>query len=379
MDFTLNEEQKLIQENAYRFAVEKLAPLSKEYDRTEKYSRDVVKLACEEGLVGCFVPKAYGGSGYGSLEVAIVTEQISRIDMGLGMAAMGASFGSENIVFFGTEEQKKKYLPRLVKGELISAGAYTEPDSGTDVVSGKTTALKDGDEYVINGSKIFITNGTVCDYMITFCMTDPDAENRYRRHSLLLIESDREGIARQKITGKMGLRTTDTAEIAFKEVRVPCENLIGKEDMGFYHLMHFFDVTRSMCAAQGVGLAQGALDRTIKYVQTRKYAGKPLPSYQRVQFLLAEMATKTEMIRNITYKAAWKVDQNDMDPSLAAMAKCAAGETAVWVCDKALRLHGEYGTLDEYGIQRCYRDAKILEIYEGAKEAEKLTISRRLF
>lgn len=380
MDFTLNEEQKQLQNKAYRFAVKVLAPLSREYDRKEKFSRDVVKLACEEGLVGCFIPKEYGGPGYGSLEVAIVTEQISRIDMGLGMAAMGAStFGSENIVFFGTEEQKKKYLPRLLKGELLSAGAYTEPDSGTDVVSGRTTALKDGDEYVVNGSKIFITNGTVCDYMITFCITNPDEENRYRRQSLILIESDREGITRQKITGKMGIRTTDTAEIAFKDVRVPCENLIGEEGMGFYHVMHFFDVTRTMVAAQGVGLAQGALDRTVKYVQKRRFAGKPLSSYQRVQFLLAEMATKTEMIRNITYKAAWKVDQGDIDPSLNAMAKYAAGETAVWVCDKALRLHGEYGTLDEYDIQRCYRDAKILEIYEGAKEAEKLTISRRLF
>ncbi len=380
MDFKLSEDQIKIQEKAYKFALEKLAPLAKEYDREERFDKNVVKMACEEGLLGCFIPKEYGGAGYGSFEVALITEQISRVDMGLGMAACGAStFGSENIVFFGTDEQKKKYLPRLAKGELLSAGAYTEPDSGTDVVSGRTVAIKDGDDYVVNGSKIFITNGTVCDYMITFCITDPDGDNPYRRHSLILIESDREGITKQKITGKMGIRTTDTAEISFKDVRVPCENLIGTESMGFYHVMHFFDVTRTMVAAQGVGLAQGALDRTVKYVQERKYKGKPLASYQRVQFLLAEMATKIEMIRNITLKAAWKVDQDEIDPSLNAMAKYASGETAVWVCDKALRLHGEYGTIDKYDIQRCYRDAKILEIYEGAKEAEKLTISRRLF
>jgi alkylation response protein AidB-like acyl-CoA dehydrogenase len=312
--------------------------------------------------------------------VALATEQISRVDLGLMMAAMGAAtFGSENIVLFGTEEQKKKYLPRLVKGELLSAGAYTEPDSGTDVVSGRTTAIKEGDEYVVNGSKIFITNGTVCDYMITFCVTCPDAENRYKRHSLILIESDRKGITRQKISGKMGIRATDTAEISFKDVHVPCENLIGQEGMGFYHVMHFFDVTRTMVAAQGVGLSQGALDRTIKYVQQRNFRGRPLATYQRVQFLLAEMATKIEMIRNITYKAAWKVDQGEIDPSLNAMAKYISGETAVWVCDKAVRLHGEYGYQDDCDIQKCYRDAKILEIYEGAKEAEKLTISRRLF
>lgn len=380
MDFTLSEEQKELQARAYKFALEKLAPLAREYDRQEKFDRNVIKLTCEQGLVGCFIPKEYGGPGYGSLEVALVTEQMTRIDMGLGMAATGAAtFGSENIVFFGTEEQKKKYLPRLIKGELISAGAYTEPDSGTDVVSGRTTAIKDGDEFVINGSKIFITNGTVCDYMITFCITDPDEENPYRRHSLILIESDRKGITAKKIRGKMGIRTTDTAEISFNDVRVPCKNLIGIEGKGFYHVMHFFDVTRTMVAAQGVGLAQGALDRTLKFVQAKEHAGKPLSSYQRVQFLLAEMATRTEMIRNITYKAAWKVDQGEIDPSLNAMAKYASGETAVWVCDKALRLHGEFGTIDEYDVQRCYRDAKILEIYEGAKEAEKLTISRRLF
>jgi alkylation response protein AidB-like acyl-CoA dehydrogenase len=380
MDFTLSEEQKQIQEKAYTFALEKLAPLAKEYDRKEKFDRNIIKMACKEGLVGIFIPKEYGGPGYGAFEVALVTEQISRIDMGLGMAVMGAAtFGSENIVFFGTEEQKKKYLPKLIKGELISAGAYTEPDAGTDIVSGKTTAIRDGDDYVVNGSKIFITNGTVCDYMITFCITDPDEKNPYRRHSLILIESDREGITAQKIKGKMGIRTTDTAEISFKDVRVPCENLIGTEGKGFYHVMHFFDVTRTMVAAQGLGLAQGALDRTLKFVQEKKCAGKPLASYQRVQFLLAEMATKIEMIRNITFKAAWKVDQGEIDPSLNAMAKYVSGETAVWVCDKALRLHGEYGTIDEYDVQRCYRDAKILEIYEGAKEAEKLTIARRLF
>ncbi|SPD72795.1 Acyl-CoA dehydrogenase [uncultured Desulfobacterium sp.] len=380
MDFTLSEEQRQLQERAYRFAVEKLGPLSKKYDQEEKFTREVVRMACEAGLVGCFIPKQYGGPGYGSLEVALAMEQVCRIDMGLGMAAMGAAtFGSENIVFFGTEEQKRKYLPRLVKGELLSAGAYTEPDSGTDVVSGRTTAIRQGDEYVVNGSKIFITNGTVCDYMITFCITSPEAENRYRRHSLVLIEADRKGITKQKIAGKMGIRATDTAEISFKDVHVPRENLIGQEGMGFYHVMHFFDVTRTMVAAQGVGVSQGALDRTVKYVQEKNFKAKPLSTYQRVQFLLAEMATKIELIRNITYKAAWKVDRGEIDPKLNAMAKYISGEMAVWVCDMAVRLHGEYGYQADSDIQRSYRDAKILEIYEGAKEAEKLTIARRLF
>ncbi|MCL6448698.1 MAG: acyl-CoA dehydrogenase family protein [Armatimonadetes bacterium] len=379
MDFELTEEQKLLQETAYKFAVKEFEPLAKECDREEKYPRELWQKACETGLVGCYIPEQYGGPGFGFLEMALITEQLCRVDMGLGLVVTSASFGSENILLFGTEEQKKKYLPLLVSGRAISAGAYTEPDAGTDVAGTKTAAVKEGSEYVINGSKMFITNGTVCDFMVVLCVTNPKAEKRHQRHSLILVEADRPGITRNKIRGKMGIRASDTAEIIFEDVRVPCENLVGEEGKGFYHLMHFFDVTRTMVAAQGVGLAQGALDKTLKYVQERKTFGQPLASYQGVQFQLAEMATRIELARNITYKAAWKVDQGRLDPSLNAMAKYFAGEMAVWVCDKALQLHGGYGYIDEYDVQRFYRDAKILEIYEGAKEAEKMTIARRLF
>ncbi|MEW5898679.1 MAG: acyl-CoA dehydrogenase family protein [Bacillota bacterium] len=379
MDFELTEEQKLLQETAYKFAIKEFEPLAKECDREEKYPRELWQKACETGLVGCFIPEQCGGPGFGFLEVALITEQLCRVDLGLSLVVMAATFGSENILLFGTEEQKKKYLPLLVNGRAISAGAYTEPDAGTDVAGTKTAAVKNGSEYVINGSKMFITNGTVCDFMVVLCVTNPKAEKRHQRHSLILVEADRPGITRNKIKGKMGIRASDTAEIIFEDVRVPCENLVGEEGKGFYHLMHFFDVTRTMVAAQGVGLAQGALDKTLKYVQERKTFGQPLASYQGIQFQLAEMATRIELARNITYKAAWKVDQGRLDPSLNALAKYFAGEMAVWVCDKALQLHGGYGYIDEYDVQRFYRDAKILEIYEGAKEAEKLTIARRLF
>ncbi len=379
MDFELTEEQKLLQETAYKFAVKEFEPLAKECDREEKYPRELWQKACETGLVGCYIPEQYGGPGFGFLEVALITEQLCRVDLGLSLVVMAATFGSENILLFGTEEQKKKYLPLLVNGRAISAGAYTEPDAGTDVAGTKTAAVKEGNEYVLNGSKMFITNGTVCDFMVVLCVTNPKAEKRHQRHSLILVEADRPGITRNKIKGKMGIRASDTAEIIFEDVRVPCENLVGEEGKGFYQLMHFFDVTRTMVAAQGVGLAQGALDKTLKYVQERKTFGQPLASYQGIQFQLAEMATRIELARNITYKAAWKVDQGQLDPCLNAMAKHFAGEMAVWVCDKALQLHGGYGYIDEYDVQRFYRDAKILEIYEGAKEAEKLTIARRLF
>lgn len=379
MDFELTEEQKLLQETAYKFAVKEFGPLAKECDREEKYPRELWKKACETGLVGCFIPEQYGGPGFGFSEVALITEQLCRVDLGLSLVIMAATFGAENILLFGTEEQKKKYLPLLVNGRAISAGAYTEPDAGTDVAGVKTTAVKDGNEYVINGSKMFITNGNVCDFMVVLCVTNPKEEKRHKRHSLILVEADRPGITRNKIKGKMGIRASDTAEIIFEDVRVPCANLVGEEGKGFYQLMHFFDATRTMVAAQGVGLAQGALDKTIKYVQERKTFGQTLASYQGIQFQLAEMATKIELARNITYKAAWKVDQGQIDPALNAMAKYYAGEMAVWVCDKALQLHGGYGYIDEYDVQRFYRDAKILEIYEGAKEAEKITIARKFF
>lgn len=379
MDFDLTEEQRIIQDMAYRFALKEMAPVAKELDREEKFAREIWQKGCEAGLVGSIIPEEFGGPGFGFLEQALITEQLSRVDLGTCLCIVAATFGSEHILLFGTDEQKKKYLPLLCSGQAISAGAFTEPDAGTDVAAGRTRAVKDGGDYVINGNKMFITNGTVCNFMAVFCVTNPDAEARHSRHSIILVEADRPGVKVNKIKGKLGVRASDTTEIAFEEVRVPQENLIGTEGRGFYQLMEFFDATRTMVAAQGVGLAQGALDLTLKYVQERKTFGRPLASNQGIQFQLAEMATRIEMARNTTYKAAWLVDQGRTDPALNAMAKYYAGETAVWVCDKALQMHGGYGYIDEYDVQRFYRDAKILEIYEGAKEAEKMTISRRLF
>lgn len=264
MNFELTEEQKLLQETAYKFALKEIEPIAKECDREEKYPIDLIKKACDTGLVGCFIPEEYDGPGFGFFEYALISEQLSRVDLGLSQAIAAASFGTENILLFGTEEQKKKYLPLVVNGQAISAGAYTEPDAGTDLASAKTTAVKDGNEYVINGSKMFITNGTVCDFMVVLCVTNPKEEKKHRRFSLILVEADRSGITRNKIKGKMGIRASDTAEVIFEDVRVPCENLICEEGKGFYHLMHFFDITRTHVAAQGVGLAQDALDKTIR-------------------------------------------------------------------------------------------------------------------
>ena len=377
MDFNLPEEMKMLRDTAYRFAQSEFPPLAKECDREEKFPWELWKKACELGFVGAWIPEEYGGGGVGQLGLALIMEQFARVDMGLSLI-LASTFGSEAIYLYGTEEQKRKYLPPLVRGEAISAGAFTEPDAGTDVAGTRTRAVKDGDEYVINGSKMFITNGTICDFMVVLCVTNPEAEKRHKRHSLILVEADRPGITRNKIRGKMGIRASDTAEINFDNVRVPVENLIGKEGEGFYEVMHFFDVTRTFVGAQGVGCAQGALDLAMAYVKERKAFGAPLAHFQATQFKIAEMATRVELARNAVYKAAWKLDQGELDPVLSAMAKYYAGETAVWVTHQALQLHGGYGYIDEYDIQRFYRDARILEIYEGTTEAEKLTIARRL-
>ncbi len=378
MDFELTEEHRLLKETAYKFAVREFAPVAREYDREEKYPREILRKAAAAGLTGIVVPEEYGGPGAGFFELALITEQLSRVDLGMGLVVVGATFGAENILFFGTAEQKARYLPPLVEGRAVCAGAFTEPDAGTDITAARTRAVAEGGDWVINGGKMFITNGTVCDFMVVLCLTDPDQDKAHQRFSLILVEADRPGVMRSRIHGKMGIRATDTAAITFEDVRVPRENLIGARGRGFYQLMHFFDCTRTMVAAQGVGLAQGALDKTIRYAKERLVFGRPLAENQGVQFQLAEMATRVELARNIAYKAAWLTDRGEVDPALAAMAKYYAGETAVWVADKAVQLHGGYGYIDEYDVQRFYRDAKILEIYEGAKEAEKLTIARRL-
>ncbi|MEW5911412.1 MAG: acyl-CoA dehydrogenase family protein [Thermodesulfobacteriota bacterium] len=378
MDFQLSEEHRLIQETARRFALKEIAPVAAEYDRQEEYPAEVCRKAAEVGLLAPIIPEAYGGPGYGFLEQALIIEELCRVDLGIGQCIESRAFGSQLILFHGTEEQKAKHLPPLVSGEMVSAGAFTEPDAGTDVAAARTKAVRQGDEFVVTGNKMFITNGTVCDYYLVLAVTEPEAASRHARHSIILVEADRPGVSASKIHGKMGIRASDTAEVSFEQVRVPAANLVGQPGRGFHHLMHFFDVTRTCVAAEGVGLAQGALDLALKYTQERIVFGQPLITNQGLQFQLAEMATRIELSRLACYKAAWLVDQGQPDPKFNAMAKYYAAETAVWVADKALQMHGGYGYIDEYDIQRFYRHAKILEIYEGAKEAEKITIARRL-
>jgi alkylation response protein AidB-like acyl-CoA dehydrogenase len=377
MDFELTEELKMLKDMAYKFAVAEFTPVSKECDDHEKYTPEIRKKAAQNGLVGAWVPEEYGGAGVGQLGNAIITEELSKVDMGIGLNVVAATFGSESIFQYGTEEQKKFYLPKVCSGELLSAGAFTEPNAGTDVAGYKTRAVKDGNDYVINGNKMFITNGTNCDYMVAQCITNPD-QKKHSSFSLIIVPADSKGVTRNKIHGKLGIRASDTAEIALEDVRVPQSNLVGKEGRGFIQLMHFFDTTRVMVAAQGLGLSEACLETSIKYVQERTAFGQALGTYQLTQKKLTEMAIMIEALRGLVYKAAWLIDAGRPDYHLAAMAKFYSGQTAVFCANNAVELHGGYGYIDEYSVQKWYRDAKILELYEGTKEAEIMTIGRTL-
>ena len=377
MDFELTEELKMLKDMAYKFAVAEIKPIAQECDEEEKYLPEIRKKAAANGLVGAWIPEEYGGSGAGILGNTIITEELCKVDMGNALNITAAAFGCESIWQYGTEEQKKKYLPLICSGEQVSAGAYTEPNAGTDVAGYKTRAVKDGKDYVINGNKMFITNGDVCDFMVTQCITNPE-EKKHNSFSLIIIPADAKGITRNKIHGKMGIRASDTAEIALEDVRVPQENLVGKEGHGFRQLMHFFDTTRVMIAGQALGLSEACLETSVKYVKERTAFGAPLGSYQLTQKKLAEMAIMIEALRGMAYKSAWLIDQGKPDYNLAAMAKFYGGQTAVFCANYAVELHGGYGYIEEYPVQKWYRDAKILELYEGTKEAEIMTIGRYL-
>jgi len=377
MDFELTDELKMLKEMANKFAQAEFSGLSHECDKEEKYTPELRKRAAENGLIGAWIPEEYGGAGAGFMGNAIITEELSKVDMAIGLNIVAACFGSEAIYQHGTEEQKKKYLPPICRGEQVSAGAFTEPNAGTDVAGYRTKAVKNGSDYTITGNKMFITNGTVCDFMVAQCITNPE-EKKHNSFSLIIVPADAPGVTRNKIHGKMGIRSSDTAEIAFEEVRVPQSNLVGKEGNGFRQLMHFFDTTRVMVSAQALGLSEACLEASIKYVKERTVFGAPLGSFQLTQMKLAEMAIKIESLRGLIYKAAWLFDQGRPDYTLAAMAKFLGGQTAVFCANYAVELHGGYGYIDEYSVQKWYRDAKILEIYEGTKEAEIMTIGRIL-
>ena len=379
MDFELTKTQKEIQKAVREFAKGEFdKDLALELERKHEFPRKIWQKAGDLGLIGVHFPEEYSGQGLGCLEDILVVEELCRADSTIGSAVALSSFASELILHFGSPELKERFLPLVTEAKTLSAGAFTEPDHGSDITYMDTAAVKEQDHWVINGSKIFITNGGLAGFYSVLCQTDPDVKPSYRGQSLILVEADREGLSTTDVGEKMGIRMMATAEVNFKDVRVPLSNLVGEEGKGFYHVLHFFDESRIQVAAQALGTAQGAYDRALAYVKQREQFGKKIAQFQATQHKLADMATKIELARLITYKAAWNFDQGRIDPKLTSMAKMYAARTAVEVADEAIQLLGGYGYMAEYEVERFYRDAKITEIYEGTKEIQKNTIAGAL-
>lgn len=380
MHFELNEEQKEIKKAVREFSEKEFAPeLALELDEKEEFPIELYKKAAKLGFTSLRIPEEYDGQGYGLLEDSIAVEEMCRVDPGLGAAmSLGILMVPDILLRHGTEEQKRKYIPPLARGEAICAAAVTEPEHGSDMRRMDTKAVKDGDEWIINGDKQFTTNAPIADVFVVLCQTDPNATPSYRGQSTFLIEKGTSGLEATKLHGKMGIRPCVTGSVSLNDVRVPEKNLVGELNKGFYYALELFDGTRITVAAQAVGMAQGAFERAFQYAKNRKQFDSPIIKFQGVSFKLAGMAIKIEAARMLTYKAAWIYDRGEPVSMATSMAKDFAGRVAMEVTDEAIQIHGGYGYLADYHVERFHRCAKITEIYEGTSEIQKQIIINRL-
>ncbi len=377
MNYFLTDDQKMIRDLAAQIAREKIAPIAAELDETGEFPWDVVKTLGQSDLFRVFIPSEYEGLGGGIFEMCIVVEELSRVCSGIALAYAASGLGTIPIILFGTEEQKKKYLPRLAAGEILAAFGLTEPNAGSDAAGIKTTAKPDGDSYVINGTKQWITNGGEASIYTVVALTDP--ARGVRGSSTILVEKDHPGFTFGKKENKMGIRASATRELVFQDCRVPKTNILGKEGMGFLVAMRTLDQSRPGVASQAVGIAQGALDKAIAYAHERHQFGKPISSFQGMQFMLADMATQVEAARALTYAAARSIDSGEKDVSkVSAMAKVFASDTAMKVTTDAVQVFGGYGYMKEYPVEKMMRDAKITQIYEGTNQIQREVIALNL-
>ena len=377
MNFSLTKEQELFQQMIRDFAENEVKPLAAEVDEQERFPIETVEKMAKIGIMGIPIPKQYGGAGGNNLMYSMAVEELSMVCGTTGVIVSAhTSLCAAPILEHGTEEQKQKYLPKLASGEWIGAFGLTEPNAGTDAAGQQTTAIEDGDNYIINGSKIFITNAEYAHVYVIFAMTDKSQGTR--GITAFIIEKGTPGFSFGKKEKKMGIKGSATSELIFENCVLPKTNMLGKLSKGFGVAMKTLDGGRIGIAAQALGLAQGAINETVKYVKERKQFGRALSAFQNTQFMLADMSTKTEASRMLVRKAAYKKD-NKMAYSVdAAMAKLYAAETAMEVTNKAVQLHGGYGYTREYPVERMMRDAKITEIYEGTSEVQKMVISANM-
>ncbi|MFC7786655.1 acyl-CoA dehydrogenase [Rossellomorea sp. GCM10028870] len=375
MNFKLSEEHEMIRKMVRDFARNEVAPTAAERDEEERFDMDLFKKMAELGLTGIPWPEEYGGIGSDYLAYCIAVEELSRVCASTGVTLSAhTSLAGWPVYKFGTEEQKQKYLRPMAQGEKIGAYGLTEPGSGSDAGGMKTTARLEGDYYVLNGSKIFITNGGIADTYIVFALTDPS--QRQRGTSAFIVEADFEGFSVGKKEKKLGIRSSPTTEIVFEDCKVPKENMLGNEGDGFKIAMMTLDGGRNGIAAQAVGIAQGALDASVEYAKEREQFGKPIAANQGISFKIADMATSIEASRLLTYQAAWLESEGLPYGKESAMSKLMAGDTAMKVTTEAVQIFGGYGYTKDYPVERYMRDAKITQIYEGTQEIQRLVISR---
>jgi short/branched chain acyl-CoA dehydrogenase len=374
-NYDLSDEHELVRRTVRDFAVERVAPVAEELDREHRFPYELVAELAELGLMGMTIPEEYGGAGADTLSYAIAVEELTRVDSSVAITvAAHHSLGTLPIFQFGTEEQKREWLPQLASGEKLAAFGLTEPEAGSDAGAARTTAeLRDG-EWVINGSKMFITNaGTDISACVTITALTGEDEI-----SNIIVPNGTPGYEIAPPMQKLGWRASDTRELSFRDVRVPEGNLVGPRGKGFQQFLEILDGGRISVAAMGVGLAQGAYDLASKYAKERRQFGQPIAAFQAVQFALADMATEIEAGRSMVYKAAWLKDQGRPFGKEAAMAKLFTGELSNRAANAALQIHGGYGFMDEFPISRLYRDQKILEIGEGTNEVQRMVIAKHL-
>ncbi len=377
MDFDLSEEQALLRRTVRGFAEKELAPHSREWDERQEFPREVFGRLGELGLAGCCWPEEYGGSGLSTLDWTVVMEELARVDAGVALS-LAAHHGlcSAHLHLAGSEEQKHRFLPPLARGEKVGCWGLTEPGSGSDAGGMRTTAVRDGGHWVLNGSKTFITNGGIADTAVVMAVTDRAAGKK--GISAFLVERGTPGFRSGKKEDKLGVRSSDTSELVLEDCRVPAGNLVGREGMGFVDTLRILDKGRIGIAAFSVGIAQAALEASLRYARERRQFGHPIADFQAIQFKIAEMATRTEAARLLAWRAAAMADAGRPHTAEASMAKLFATEAAVEIALEAIQVHGGYGYVKEYPVERYLRDAKIGTIGEGTSEVQRLVIARQL-
>jgi alkylation response protein AidB-like acyl-CoA dehydrogenase len=377
MDYLLTEEQQMIKELCHQIAEEKIKPVAAEYDEKNEFPWDIVKIFAESDICGVYIPEEYGGMGGGVLEMAIATEQLSWGCGGIALAFAATGLGTYPILLYANEEQKAKYLPDIASGKKLAAFCITEAEAGSDAGGIKTTAKKDGDHYILNGTKQWITNGGEAEVYTVIAMSD--RSKGARGASAFIVDKDTPGVSFGKKEDKLGIRGSATREVIFTDCKIPKENLLGKEGLGFIVAMKTFDHSRPGVAAQAVGIAQRAVDEAVKYTHERRQFGASISSFQGVQWMLADMATQVEASRAMIYSAARMVDSGAKNiAKVSAMCKLFASDTAMKVTTDAVQLFGGYGYMKEYPVEKLMRDAKITQIYEGTNQIQRSVIASAL-